>query len=245
MTKKKISEWFDEELATIIGNKIRDVYPSFDTKGYYTQIKKECPQKTYSQRVLLHAQTLQKFLPKPYTQALKIVVAILGPENPNETGMFTEYYWVLPLAKFVEVYGLNHVDISLDAIEEITKRSTGEYAIRPFIVTYPRIVLERCEMWAKSDNFHLRRLASEGLRPKLPWAKKLTLFIENPTPVFRILSLLLDDEILFVRRSVANCLADYLKVHPTYAWPFVKKLQTSKKPERKWIYTHATRAVKN
>jgi hypothetical protein len=109
-------------------------------------------------------------------KASSILVSILGEENKNETGMFTEFYWIMPIGKFVEKYGLEHLEISIRAIEEITKRNTGEYAVRPFIRKYPRELLVIMKKWAKSDNFHLRRLASEGLRPKLPWATKLDVY---------------------------------------------------------------------
>ena len=66
------------------------------------------------------------------------MVAILGEENPNETGMFKHFYWTLPLAKYVEIYGLDDFEISMGAIEEITKRGTGEYAVRSFIKKYPQ-----------------------------------------------------------------------------------------------------------
>ena len=84
--------------------------------------------------------------------------------------MFKHYYWVLPIGKFVEKYGLENFSVSIKAIEEITKRNTGEYAIRPYLRRYPKKTIAVMEKWSKSKNFHLRRLASEGTRPKLPWA---------------------------------------------------------------------------
>ena len=141
------------------------------------------------------------------------MVAILGEENPNETGMFKHFYWTLPLAKYVEIYGLDDFEASMSAIEEITKRGTGEYAVRAFIKKYPQDSLKTMTQWARSSNFHLRRLASEGLRPKLPWASKLELFISDPSPVFAVLEILKEDEVRFVQRSVANNVADYLKVN--------------------------------
>ncbi len=121
----------------------------------------------------------------------------MGEENPNETGMFKEYYWLMPVGKYIEKYGLEHFDISIKAIEELTKRNTGEYAIRPYIRKFPAETLARMKAWAKSDTFHLRRLASEGLRPKLPWALKLDLFVYNPKPVFDILDILKTEHIKF------------------------------------------------
>jgi hypothetical protein len=85
----------------------------------------------------LHAAELKKYLPEDFKVASKILVAILGDENKNETGMFSTFYWVMPIGKYIETYGTDNFEISLNAIEEIKKRKTGEYAIRLFIRMYP------------------------------------------------------------------------------------------------------------
>ncbi len=155
-----------------------------------------------------------------------------------------EFYWIMPIGKFVEKYGLDNFDISIKAIEEITKRNTGEYAIRPFIRKYPEKTVKIMSEWSKSDNFHLCRLASEGLRPKLPWATKLDTFIESPKPVFQILENLMEDDIKFVKKSVANHLTDYLKVNKNETVKFIKKHQRSENKNTQWIIKHATRKIK-
>ena len=157
--------------------------------------------------------------------------------------MFTHYYWILPIGKFVQEYGIEHFELSMKAIEEITKRNTGEYAVRPYIRKYPEASLKIIEKWAKSPNFHLRRLASEGLRPKLPWATKLDTFIENPAPVFRVLEWLKEDEILFVKKSVANHLTDWLKVNREAVLPLIERWKTSANPHTQWIIKRATRKI--
>ena len=131
----------------------------------------------------------------------------------------------------------------MKAIEEITKRNTGEYAVRPYIRKYPESSLNIIKQWAKSPNFHLRRLASEGLRPKLPWASKLDTFIENPAPVFQILELLKEDDIAFVKKSVANHLTDWLKVNRERVLPLIERWKTSDNPHTQWIIKRATRKI--
>jgi len=172
------------------------------------------------------------------------LIGILGKENPNETGMFSNFYWVMPIGKFVEKYGLDDFDVSIHAIEEITKRNTGEYAIRPYLRKYPEKTMKIMQKWSKSENFHLRRLASEGSRPKLPWSTKLEIFIENPDPVFNILDNLIDDEIKFVQKSVANNITDYLKVNNESAVEFIKKHEKSDNKNTQWILKYATRKIK-
>lgn len=184
---------------------------------------------------------LKKYIPEKYSESLPILVKILGPENKEETGMFKNFYWLTPIGKFIEKYGLNNFDASIKAIGELTKRNTGEYAIRPFADKEPNKIVEICKKWAKSENFHLRRLASEGLRPKLPWAPKIDIWKNNPKPIFEILEILKEDEIKFVKKSVANHLRDWTKVNPKEAEKIIKRWSKSKNENTKWILKHAQR----
>lgn len=239
----KITDYFGVNLAELISEKLHQAYPDFDFRGYQAYIGERCEGLSYTQRVELHADGLRRFLPEDYVQSVRVLVSILGEENPEETGMFKHFYWVLPIGKFVEKYGLDHFSESMAAIAEITKRNTGEYAVRPYIRMYPEESLKIIETWAVSGNFHLRRLASEGLRPKLPWATKLDVFIEEPDPVFQILELLREDPVKFVQKSVANHLTDYLKVNPEPTRALIRRWQTSGNPNTQWILKHATRKI--
>lgn len=240
-TERNITQRFGEHLAQLLASKISTVYPAFQSETYIQLIAEKCVGLKYSQRVVLHADLLQQHLPPSYPQAREILAHILGEENPHQTGMFTRYYWILPLGKFVETYGIDHLHLSLDAIEEITKRNTGEYAIRAFIRKYPSETMQRMHTWSTSPNFHLRRLASEGCRPKLPRATKLDLFIDNPTPVFDILYNLQADEVKFVQKSVANNIRDYLKVNQKAAMEFIQSIAHTDNPHTQRIIKHATR----
>lgn len=240
-SKISITDAFGESLAILLAEKISTVYKKFDTKGFIRDTKKEVVGKSYTQRVVVIADLLKQYLPEKYTEALAILIKILGPENEEETGMFTNFYWLMPVGKFVEKYGLDNFTDSMQAIEEITKRNTGEYAIRPFARKYPTKILSVCTKWAKSKNFHLRRLASEGLRPKLPWAPKLDVWNNDPKPIFEILELLKEDEIKFVKRSVANHVRDWMKVNPKEAEKIINRWSKSKNEHTKWILKHAQR----
>jgi len=235
---------FGNGLASLLAQKIQKTYPSFPVTKYKKYIAAHIADATYSKRLQIHAEALHAYLPKNYSIAVSILVRTLGEENPYETGMFKNYYWTLPISKFIELYGLEDVNASLSAIAELTKRSTGEYAIRPFLKMYPKKTMQMMSTWSRSKNFHLRRLASEGCRPKLPWATKLDTFIEHPKPVFSMLARLMKDDSAFVRRSVANNIADYLKVNTPVAIAFMRPYQSSIHPHTKWILKHATRRVK-
>ncbi|MBN8657556.1 MAG: DNA alkylation repair protein [Anaerolineae bacterium] len=244
MAKSKgITQHFGANLAELLADKILNVYKEFPKTDYVNTIKKSIRNRGYTQRIELHADELHNHLPKDYKKSSKILVSILGEENQNETGMFTEYYWVMPIGKYVEKYGIEHFDLSMHAISEITKRNTGEYAIRPFIRLYPKESLKQITDWAYSSNFHLRRLASEGLRPKLPWSTKLDTFNDNPKPVFKILEILKEDEVMFVKKSVGNHLTDWLKVNKTPTVELIKKWQKSANKNTQWIIKRATRKI--
>lgn len=242
-TTIKITELFGANLAKILADKIQPVYPDFKSTAFVGAVGTLTDGKTYTQRIEIVADELHRFLPPQYPQALKILCKILGPENPEETGMFTHYYWLMPVGKFVEKYGLDDYDASMQAIAEITKRNTGEYAIRPYIRHNPKKALAYMKAWAQSDNFHLRRLASEGLRPKLPWAPKLDTFTTDPAPVFAILEYLKEDPVKFVQKSVANHLTDYLKVNPEPARALIARWRSSDNSNTQWIVKHATRNI--
>jgi len=237
------TRYFGVGLAQILAEKIQAVYKPFNSDAYIKAIHSACEPLSYTQRVALHAAQLHRFLPEEFITASDILIAILGEENKNQTGMFTEYYWVLPIGKYIELYGLAHFDQAMNAIEEITKRNTGEYAVRPYIRMYPDRAIRQMKVWAVSENFHLRRLASEGLRPKLPWATKLDTFIANPQPVFSLLQLLKEDNVMFVKKSVANHLTDWLKVNFAPTAALIRQWQKSENQHTQWIIRRATRKI--
>jgi len=241
---KSITEHFGKFLAILLSDKIKEVHPEFDAEVFIKTIDAGVVDKTYTKRIVFIAEQLHQHLPNNYEEAIKILLDILGDENPDETGMFTNYWWIMPIGKFIEIYGIQHFEISINAIEEVTKRNTGEYAIRPFINKYPNKCLKRIKIWAKSENFHLRRLATEGLRPKLPWAPKLDTFIENPEPVFEILEILKEDKIMFVKKSVGNHLTDWLKVNPEPTKRLIHEWRKSENEHTQWIIKRATRKIK-
>jgi 3-methyladenine DNA glycosylase AlkC len=236
-----ITDAFGGELAILLSNKIIAVHKEFPEKDFCKSVKKEVVGKSYTERIAIIADNLKKYLPENYAEALDILLQILGPENVEETGMFTNFYWLMPVGKFIEKYGLDHFSLSIKAIEKVTKRNTGEYAIRPYARQYPAKTLTVCKKWAQSKNFHLRRLAAEGLRPKLPWAPKLDTWNLNPKPVFEILEILKEDDVKFVKKSVANHLRDWIKVNPTEAKKIIDQWSTSKNEHTKWILKHAQR----
>lgn len=243
-TRKSITDYFDKDLAILLAEKIEPIYSDFDSHHFVASIEAGVIDKTYTQRIVFIAEQLNEHLPNDFTEGIRILLSILGEENPNETGMFTHYWWIMPIAKYIELFGIAYFDLSMQAIAEVTKRNTGEYAIRPFIREYPEKSLDQMRTWATSDNFHLRRLASEGLRPKLPWSTKLDIFNDQPELVFHILELLKEDPVLFVKKSVGNHMTDWLKVNPEPTKIILKKWRQSENKHTQWIVKRATRKIK-
>lgn len=233
--------YFGLELASEMAEKLQQVYPDFPTEHFIAQIRQQVDALELKDRVMLFARALHDALPKDYLAALAIVLKVLGAENPAEDGMFKGGWYVMPLAQFVETYGLGHVDESLLALREITKRNTAEFAIRPYLTQYPEKTLETLMVWTDDESPHIRRLVSEGTRTRLPWASRLKQFVDNPQPVIALLERLKNDPSRYVQRSVANNLNDIGKDHPDLMLEIVSTWHQNASPATEWIIRHALR----
>lgn len=244
MAYKQLKLWFDKDLAQLLSNKIIEIESSFDSELFISNVDKGVSSLELKDRVELMADELHHILGKSYSDTVAILLRILGPENELETGMFSNFYWIMPIAKLVEKYGIDDFDISMHAIKEITKRNTSEYTIRPFIEKYPERTIAQMEIWSTDSNSHVRRLSCEGARPRLPWATKIDLFIDNPTPLIPILENLKDDSSKYVQKSVANCINDILKDNLDLGKKLLEQWMNNLTVERTWIIKHALRNLK-
>ncbi|MGW7197568.1 DNA alkylation repair protein [Streptomyces chryseus] len=239
-----LKRYFNGEAAHLIGGRIRAVHPEFDVEGYAAEVEERIPGKELKDRVLVLAEGLRTRLPADYADAVPILLSILGDELAEGEGMFNHSWFLMPVARFVEEYGLDHPELSLDAIEEITKRHTGEYAIRPYVEQHYALTMERVAAWSRSPSHNVRRLASEGIRSRLPWARTLTMFVKDPQPVLEILEPLRSDSSEYVRKSVANNLNDISKDAPDLALATVLRWrEESPTPETGWIVKHGLRTL--
>ncbi len=241
MAYKQLKLWFDKDLAVLLADKLLESGTVIDKKSFVTAVENQADALELKDRVECIADALHTHLSKNYVDNIMAMLRILGPENEKETGMFKEYYWVMPIAKYVEKYGLSDFDISMEAIYEITKRNTGEYTIRPYLEAKPTKTLSIMLDWSVDDNKHVRRLSSEGVRPRLPWASKLDAFISDPTPIFPILENLKNDTSKYVQKSVANCINDILKDNVSLGKELIENWVPNAPKQRKWIIKHALR----
>ena len=205
---------FNRGKIQLISNEIVKVYSEFQNEKFVNETIEAFPSLELKERIVHIAYCLSKYLPESYPEALQIMINSLpNPCNPDLTDNDFGDFIYSPYSHFVVLNGCNanYIEISLDALEQITMRFSAEYAIRYFINTFPQRTLERIKEWAKHPHYHVRRLASEGTRPKLPWSQKINLNVEQTIPV---LDLLFSDSTRFVTRSVANHLNDISKINP-------------------------------
>jgi 3-methyladenine DNA glycosylase AlkC len=152
----------------------------------------------------------------------------------------------MPHTFFVARYGLAHFEASMRAQYELTQRFTAEFSIRPFLLEHTRQTLSKLESWLDDPSEHVRRLISEGTRPRLPWAGRLPAFQKDPAPVLELLDALKDDSSLYVRRSVANNLNDIGKDNPDIMLNTAERWLRDAPAPRAWLVKHALRvAVKD
>jgi len=236
---------FNPELVASMGQRIKAVSSEFDEKSFKSNIVSKLAPLSLSERSSLICETLYTHLPGEYNKAIAILLATF--DKPTETSEMTgfEGFYFMPIAKYVSIYGLEKedFDISMNALIEITKRFTSEDAIRPFIRKYPEQTFKKLYKWAADENVHVRRLVSEGTRPRLPWSSVLREFIDDPKPVLDLLEELKQDSELYVRRSVANNLNDIAKDHPQLVVKTLKRWKSINDKGTQWIISHASRTL--
>ena len=159
--------------------------------------------------------------------------------------MFSEGWWLWPVGRYVEKYGIKNLKVSLGFIKELTKRFTGEYAIRPLLTNKPKETIREIIKWSKDKNVHVRRLASESVRISLPWSKKLYVAIDYFGDYKIILNNLKNDKSKFVQKSVGNNLNDLYKEFPEKANEIIREWGKNKlTKETEWIIKHGLRSIR-
>ncbi len=175
--KKALKEYFGVELAERLSELILPHYREFSSDSFVAAVANQVEPLELKGRVAVITDELKRSLPSEYPMSLSILLNILGPENETEEGMFTNGYFLMPVAHFVEKYGLNYFNLSMDALYEITKRHTAEYAIRPYLSGDLDSCLKILSCWSQDDNFHVRRLVSKVLVPAFHGQNEFLRFI--------------------------------------------------------------------
>lgn len=240
---KLFKDYFDKALAQRLAEMITAVYPPFPAAAFVNQIAPQLDGLEMKQRTVVFVQALRDHLPVGFAQGWAVLEAALGAELADGDGMFNDGWHLWPIAHFIEVFGLEEFEVGVRAMREITKRHTAEFAIRPFLIHHQDEMLAILHTWAEDDNPHVRRLVSEGTRPRLPWAGRLHAFIEDPSLTLALLEKLKDDPSEYVRRSVGNHLNDIAKDHPQLVIKTCRRWWQDGSPERRWIVQRALRTL--
>lgn len=228
---------FFERLCPIIKEAVPDfgerrfVYSVFDTTWADLELKQRTRQVT---------KALGACLSSEYPKAIETVVYICRLLQNRKVTLPT--YPLIFLPDYIEQYGLDHFELSMQAIEESTKLVSAEFAIRPFIEKYPNETMKMMLNWSKHPHPAVRRLSSEGCRPRLPWGMGLPFLKSNPSPILPVLENLKADPSDSVRRSVANNINDIAKDHPEVALRISREWKGISR-ETDWIIKHGCRTL--
>jgi 3-methyladenine DNA glycosylase AlkC len=239
------------ELVRATGRRLAAVWLAFPRASFDKAALQGLEALEMKARAMQIAQALEHTLPQDFDQACDVLEAALAPPIPID-GLASERVevdqglagWIVwPLGEFVARAGISHPKRALQALHALTQRLTAEFAIRPFIVAHPQLTLDTMHTWTRDASPHVRRLASEGSRPRLPWGLRLQALVQDPSPTLPILAALQDDESEYVRRSVANHLNDIAKDHPAVVVRWVKEHLVGAPPERVAMLKHASRSL--
>ncbi|MEM7443024.1 MAG: DNA alkylation repair protein [Pseudomonadota bacterium] len=238
--------------VAVIGNMADHLAASwteFDREGFVAAASNGLDDLELKERSTQITTALTQSLPDDFGRAGEVMLASLAPEP---SGGLSEAViddrgisgWaIMPMTHYVALNGQDHFELSMTLLKEMTKLFSSEFGIRFFLLEQPERTLATVDTWTQDPDRHVRRLASEGLRPRLPWAMQLPAFIEDPSPVLAILERLKDDESDYVRRSVANNLNDIAKDHPELVADIARRWLKDASPEREQLVRHACRTL--
>ena len=236
LLKDLYSPAFVDRFASIMEKTNPQFNPVLFTKNVFHN---DWHQMELKQRMKHIAGVLHQFLPPQYPDALNVIRYTIDELKAND---FTAALEFMFFPHYIETYGLKHFDESVGAFEKITPFTSCEFAVRPFLLNYGARMIEIMTQWSTNQDHHVRRLASEGTRPRLPWAIALPFLKKDPTPLLPILENLKNDPSEYVRRSVANNLNDISRDHPQVVIDLARKWKGSNETTDA-IVRHGTRTL--
>lgn len=241
----KHKDHYDDSYILELSSRLSAVMPYFDAASFSSDLTGRLDDKELFARFDCIVDAMQKSMGNDYSRNIQTFYDLLGPELAKPEGMFHFGWWLWPIGRYVERNGTENWQESLSFLKELTKRFTGEYAIRPLLKEHPKEVMDELIVWTHDSNVHVRRLASEGVRIRLPWGLKLLVALDEFERYTVILSNLKDDPEKFVQKSVGNNLNDLYKEAPEKAEHIIaqwRKTPTSESQE--WIIRHGMRNQK-
>lgn len=234
---------YGADVPPAIAGMISKVHPAFNSARFVRDALDGYDALELMPRGKKIAQALRRHLPEDYPCALAILLDSLDQPHGRDPTLSLASFLYLPHTVFVAQYGLAHFEESMRAQHALTQRFTAEFSIRSFLEQHTEATLRQLKAWVADPSPHVRRLVSEGTRPRLPWAPRLRQFQADPAPVLALLELLKDDPELYVRRSVANNLNDIGKDHPEVLASTARAWLKDAPAGRAWIVRHALRSA--
>ena len=247
MTQEKLilkDVLFNQQKVEDLARNIQNVYSYFEKENYVNDTVNKFPELELKQRIHHMKDMLKKYLPDDYKTAVNIIIQSLPKElDPHKQDDDFGSFILSPYWEYVAEFWCNeqYLDFSLEAFEIFTRRFSMEFAIRPFLKKFPKETLKYVKKWSLSNNYHVRRFASEGIRPNLPWWWKVDLWIDI---TLKILDNLFTDHTQYVLRSVANNLNDITKLDSNKVIDKLLEWKKSWKQNEKnmlFLITHALR----
>ena len=236
------------ELIELTGELLAREVAGIDPKAFAAPLVARLEALELKQRVMMVADALHEALPDDADRRRSAILAMLHPDdaegwNGSSTLEGLRGWGIWPLTDMIGRYGLGSLGQALETLRELTKRGTSEFDVRPFIAADPDQALAIIAAWVNDPNHHVRRLVSEGTRPRLPWGMRLHDLVANPKPMLPVLQKLRDDPSDYVRRSVANHLNDIAKDHPELVSEVARDWMQNANPNRKKLLRHACRTL--
>lgn len=242
--------WINADLLRTMARHLARVHGEFPQARFLRRATAGLEDLELKARVVHIADVLADCLPKAFGKAATVLERSLAPERSDDDlsklaicdqGLAGWVIW--PMTDYVARFGLASPKRALKALHALTKRSTAEFAIRPFLVEHRELTMATLQEWVTDKSPHVRRLVSEGSRPRLPWGLQLKHLIADPDPTLPLLAQLQDDESEYVRRSVANHLNDIAKDHPHLVAEWLEEHLPAASKQRRALLKHASRTL--
>ncbi|MBU2879636.1 DNA alkylation repair protein [Aliiglaciecola lipolytica] len=240
---------FNNDLIAHMANHFSAHFEAFDCALFIEVASKNLAHLELKQRSNQIMQAMKDTLPDDFEHAAQIMRKSLAAEHNSDLSENSDLLlglngWaIMPMAEYVGVYGQENFDTSMALFHAFTQRFTSEFGIRHFLLSKPERTLSKLVEWCEDESHHVRRLASEGCRPRLPWGMQLPIFIQNPQPIIGLVEKLKDDKEEYVRRSVANNLNDIAKDHSDLVATTLKIWSEGANHNRKKLIRHAGRTL--
>ena len=169
---ERLKDRFGPDVPVHIADMIVAVEPSFPAERFVAEALDGYDPLELMDRGRKTALALAEALPDDYSTAIDILVRSLGPPLEQTEGNGMTPFLYLPHVRFIADFGLANFDASMRAQHAVTQRFSCEFSIRPFLDAEQERTLAVLETWTGDPSVHVRRLVSEGTRPRLPWAAR-------------------------------------------------------------------------